>query len=117
MIILEGQIESIATRKDRTLSIRIGTQEQPPEKVGQLMSLNQKFSFLAIKEDAITNKELEAMDEVRTEYSHAKTHSQRLKSVLYLNWGQKNEGFNTFQSYYEHHMERMIEHFKGKIDG
>jgi hypothetical protein len=45
----------------------------------------------------------------------SKTQSQRLRGVFYKLYEQDSEGFKSFTTYYEHHMERVIEHFKTKI--
>jgi hypothetical protein len=42
MILIEGQIEAIRTRKDRTWAITLGTQELTPDKAAKVMSVNQK---------------------------------------------------------------------------
>ena len=45
-----------------------------------------------------------------------KSKGQRLRAVLYRNWEQNNEGCDTFTLYYESHMEKIIRHFKDKLD-
>ena len=42
MILLPAQIESIASRKDKTVRITIGTQELTPAQAAELFQLNQK---------------------------------------------------------------------------
>jgi uncharacterized protein YeaO (DUF488 family) len=115
MILIEGQIEAIRTRKDRTWAITLGTQELTPDKAAKVMSVNQKLTFIAIKEDAFTPGELETMDKASTDYTHPKTPSQRLRGVLYVAYYQDNKGFDNFAKYYEHEMERIIEHYKSKL--
>ena len=43
-----------------------------------------------------------------------KSQSQRLRNVLYKVWQQDGEG--EFKEYYRHQTERIIEHFKNKLD-
>lgn len=116
MILIEGQIEGIMTRKDRTLKITLGSQEMSPEKVGMVMSVNQKHTFIAIKEQPFQDEERAALEEAKSEYSHPKTQAQRLRGVMYINWKQNNEGYNDFTSYYQYKMERIIEHYKSQLE-
>lgn len=45
-----------------------------------------------------------------------KSPSQRLRSVFFVLWKTKTDGYSTFDDYYRHMMEMVIEHFKKKID-
>ncbi len=49
-------------------------------------------------------------------YDNKKTQSQRLRSVLFLNWQKDNKGFSEFKEYYVMQMNTIIEHFKGKLE-
>lgn len=44
-----------------------------------------------------------------------KTHSQRLRAVLFLLYEQDAKGYVTFESYYADLMERIINHYKTKL--
>lgn len=44
-----------------------------------------------------------------------KSKSQRLRAVLFLNWQQDNEGFDTFEKYYDIKMELLISSFRFKL--
>jgi hypothetical protein len=46
-----------------------------------------------------------------------KTPSQRLRAVLYRVWQQDGKGFADFEAYYQAMMEKLIEFYKGKIEG
>jgi len=45
-----------------------------------------------------------------------KSNGQRLRNVLYKLYEQDKEGFLTFTKYYDHQMERLINHFKNKLN-
>ena len=49
MILLPAQIESITTRKDKTVKITIGTQELTPADAAKIFYLNQQFCYMALK--------------------------------------------------------------------
>ena len=44
-----------------------------------------------------------------------KTHSQRLRGVLYKMWQYDNKGFEKHEDHYEHHMEQLINFCKKKL--
>lgn len=117
MITLPAIIEGISTRKDRTVRISIGTQEMTPETAAQLFRLANQYAYVAIKPEDFVGEEIAAIDDLSTEGEQVRTPSKRLRSVLYINYKQDAEGYNDFRDYYLHKMERIIEHFKGRLDG
>lgn len=116
MILLAGQIESIATRKDKTLKVTIGTQELNPAQATDVFSLNQSFCYIGLKAEPFSKNESELLDSLKSDLEHQKTPSQRLRSVLYINYEQDNKGYKDFGTFYAAEMERIIEHFKTKLD-
>jgi len=119
VIFLPVIIEGIGTRADRTLKITLGTQELTPAEAGQLFSMHQSAAYVMIKEEMFNSAEKDLLDKIQadqTEYN-GKTPSQRLRSVLYRVYETDPQSFNDFTRYYEYQMERLITHFKNKIDG
>lgn len=116
MVTIPAIIEGISTRKDKTLKLTIATNETTPEQSAQLINLNQQFCYLAIKAELFNQGEIDAIDNLSTEFDNHKTPSQRLRGILYINWQQKPEGFKDFQSYYLNKMDRICEHYKSKIE-
>jgi hypothetical protein len=115
VIILPATIEGIATRKDRTVRVAIGTQELSPDKAGQLMSLQNALCYVAIKKEDFTHDEEAELDKLKANDVNGKTPSQRLRSVLYRRWEQDDKGFKTFSQYYDWAMELTIEQHKSKL--
>lgn len=116
MILLSAQIEGIRTRKDRTISINIGTQELSPVKAGELLTLSNKVCFVAIKDTEISKEETDLIDNANVQYqSVGKSKSQKLRAVFHVLYGQNTEGYSTFNAYYDSKMETLIEHYKNKI--
>ena len=116
MILLPAQIESINTRKDKTLKVTIGTQELTPSDAAQVFQLNQQFCYLAIKPEPFSKDETETIDSLKSDLTTAKTPSQRLRGILYLNYQQDNKGFSDFTTYYTSEIEKICEHYKNKLD-
>lgn len=116
MTIIPITIEGVSTRKDNTVAIRLSTQELPPAKMAELMALNNKFAFCAIKPEKFSHADESVLKELKADYQDSgKSPGQRLRGVLYKNYEQDKEGFTSFTLYYDHHMERIINHFKSKL--
>lgn len=116
MIILAAQIEGLASRKDKTIKVTFGTQELAPVEAAQVFQLNQKFCYIAIKEEYFQQDEIDDVESLKTDLETNKTPSQRLRGILYINYQQNNEGYKDFTTYYIAKMEVLCEHFKSKLD-
>lgn len=116
MILLPAQVESITTRKDKTVKITIGTQELTPADAAKIFYLNQQFCYMAIKPEPFIKEEIEKVDSLKTDLSTAKTPSQRLRGILYLNYQQDSKGYQDFTTYYASELEKICEHYKNKLD-
>jgi hypothetical protein len=107
MIILPAIIEGIATRKDKTVRITIGTQELPPDKAGQLMSLQNAMSYVAIKAEDFSDKQKEDISQLETPLIGVKSKSQILRAELWKNWKENNEGFEKSEDHYNHYLDKI----------
>ena len=116
MILLPAQIESIASRKDKTIRLTIGTQELNPNTAAELFTMNQQFCYFAIKTESFLQNEVDLVNDLKADIN-VKTPSQRLRNILYINYQQNNEGFKDFNTFYISKMESICEHYKNKIDG
>lgn len=116
MIILPAQIEGLTSRKDKTIKVTFGTQELAPNDLAQVFQLNQRFCYIAIKEELFQQDELDTIESVKTDLESNKTPSQRLRGILYINYQQDNEGYKDFMTYYLGKMDKVCEHFKSKLD-
>jgi hypothetical protein len=115
MILLPGQIESIASRKDKTVRLTIGTQELNPNTAAEIFSLNQQFCYFAIKHESFMKSETELIDNLKADIN-GKTPSQRLRNILFRIYEQDNEGYKDFNNFYVAKMEQICEQYKNKID-
>jgi hypothetical protein len=116
MIILPAQIEGLTSRKDKTIKVTFGTQELAPNDLAQVFQLNQRFCYIAIKEESFQQDELDTIESVKSDLESNKTPSQRLRGILYINYQQDNEGYKDFMTYYLGKMDKICEHFKSKLD-
>ncbi len=116
-IILESIIESLSTRNDNTIVVRISTQELEAQKAGELLSLRGKYCKVLISDSNITTLEAEAVDSTKlVSGKKSKTESQRLRAVLYRINEQNGGDIENFETFYKSEMERIIEHYRAKLD-
>lgn len=117
MIIIPAQLDTIRTLKDRTLKVTFETQELNPQDLLGLMENVNAFGYLAFKKEPFGEKEKQMIDDLKSEIEFAgKTSAQRLRAVLFRLWQTNPEGFDTSVKHYEHHMEKIINHYKSKLD-
>lgn len=114
-ILFAATVEGIRSRKDKTVALTLGTQELTPEKAGLLFNTNSHLvtCYLSVKE-TVSDDEQEIIDSIEIE-TPSKTPSQRLRNVLYLLWKQSPEGYKDFNMFYLHQMEKLLDHYKGKL--
>lgn len=113
-LLLPVYVESVSTRKDKTVKIILGSQELNPATAGQIFNLMNTLSVAYISPKEIGQKEIDQVDKLSPEFE-GKTQSQRLRNVLYKLFVQESEGFKTFDEYYRAKTEKFIEHLKAKI--
>ena len=116
MLVLPVTIEKISSRKDRTWTIYVGTQELTPEQAAEIVKLNAQLCYMALKIEPFNQKETDILKDLQAELDFtAKSPAQRLRNTLYRIWEGKKEGYNDFNNYYIYKMDILIEHYKSKI--
>lgn len=117
MLVVPAILESFASLKDRTLKIVFTTNEVTPAQLAQIAQNIQQFGWIAFKRDMFKQAETDALEGLESGYQDkGKTPSQRLRAVLFVNWNQDHQGYETFEQYYIHETEKIIEHYKSKLD-
>lgn len=116
-ILFSGILEGISLRADKSLSLRITTQEITDADKLKFMGFHQQFTQILFKSTDISKNDVKELDqtEINVYESSAKTPSQRLRGVLYRVWedaGKQGE----FPQFYAGEMEKIITHYKGKLD-
>ena len=117
MLIIPSILSTFTSLKDKTLKVVFETNEVTPEQMTNIAKNLQQFGYLAFKKEAFNKQDTEILDSLDTKYqSKGKSHSQRLRNVLYVNFEQNNKGFKTFDEFYDSGMNTIIEYFKNKLD-
>ena len=116
-IVFDAVLEGLSTRMDDTIKVVIGTQEVTAEQGLALLKLRGKFCKVMLSDSAIEQKKIDAVDSLPIkDESNNKSNSQRLRSVLFINWQQSKQTTN-FDDYYNSEMNRIIDHYKAKLNG
>lgn len=118
MITVKAQVESVSTRKDRTIKIAFSTQELRGKDAAELLDLQNELVTLGINPKELTDDEIQLLRESKygiEDIPNEKSKSQRLRGVLYVLFEHDKKGFSTFQNFYDNKMESIIEHFKNQL--
>lgn len=112
-------IESVATRRDKTIKVTIGTQELTPEQMTELMNnWMGGVGVMAFKGEQFNYNDEQLLNNIKLDAAElgSKTPSQRLRSVLYVLFEHSPEGHKDFNTFYATMMERFVEMVKKRID-
>jgi len=111
-------------KKDKSVSMTFITQlEQSTDDFMQIDKILNDSGVLYFKSGGnLTIEEVKALEDTEIEVE-GKTKSQRLRNVLYVYWKQLIDAKElddvtpnqTFNDFYSHEMERIIEHYKNKL--
>jgi hypothetical protein len=116
MILIPSFLESFRSLKDKTYKLTFETSELTPEQLSGLAASLQHFGYLAFNKDEFKHKEIELLTNLKADFEDTgKTKAQRLRGVLYRWWELDKQGYEVFDDFYNHHMEKMITHFKTKL--
>jgi hypothetical protein len=115
-IILPVIFDNYTNRADNTVKLSFSTQELTTDKIVQLHELRNSFGAILFKAgEKLVKDEIKLLDSIDMDLNNGKTQSQRLRSVLWLNW-QKKGSVGDFKEFYKTETERIIEHYKSKLE-
>ncbi len=106
-------LDTISTRKDRSIKLVFETNEITPEQGAEMMKLVNMGGWLLFAE---RSEELEVpLEELPESLDETKSPSQRLRGVLYAFWVQQGSK-GTFNESYRRYIEKQIETIKEKLE-
>lgn len=117
MLLIPAVLEGYRTLKDKTLKLSFETQELNSQELLSIAENISEYGYLAFKKEPFREDERKMIEAAETNFDDGfKTPSQRLRAVLYRLWEKENQGIETFTLYYNSQMEKLINHFKSKLD-
>lgn len=119
-LITQVTLDSATRKKDRSVSLRFTTTlEQSSEEFMKMDKLINDTGLIYFKSSGqLTKEEIRELDNVELEVE-GKTKSQRLRNVLYVYWEQLKDSpskTQLFNDFYSDAMEKIIEHYKSKLE-
>jgi|GEM_PF-1586093 len=111
----QAQVDSVMKKKDNTLSIKLGTQELPPNDTAHIFGMD-SIVWVALSNVEVKEKDLD-IPEFIPEHEGQKSYSQRTREVLYRVWEQKDNGnIKSSDQFYRDYMEKLISSLKDKLN-
>lgn len=107
------QIDSVRANSDRTLSIKLGTQELQPDETAVIFSLMEKQIWCALAETSITKEDLNIPETVSD--MDTKSPSQRLRDRMAAYYKQTHGKFDGFDDWYKTALEKIGEKYLEKL--
>jgi len=110
-------LDGYSRRKDRSVSIRFHTQELTSGDVMSIDEMCDSFGIMYFRPgEKAERDELAELDKVDlTDFDTKKSQSQRLRAVLFK-LHKVIESPMSFEEYYRQETERIINHYKNKLD-
>lgn len=115
-ILTAAILDGYQRRKDKSVSLRFITQEKTSGEIADIDRLIDTFGIVYFRgQERINQDEVDELDAVELDlYDQPKSQSQRLRNVLFKVWKQDEQG--EFKEFYKHETERIIQHYKNKLD-
>jgi hypothetical protein len=109
-------IESVSSRKDKTLKVVIGTQEASPELAARLFALIDQYTKFLFAPN-ITQEAKDLIEGVALEAPKQQKYSksQIMRFALKDLYKQDQKGFPDFDAFYDNHMDLLIEQINNKV--
>lgn len=114
-LVLATMFKSYRPKVDGSLTISFDTQEVSSEQVATIHNFRNQYGALVFKiQSQLTEEEMRELDSLDLEYNGL-SKSKRLKNVLFRYW-EKSESVLDEKAFYALEMEKIINHYKNKLD-
>ena len=110
-------LDGYQRRKDKSVSVRFVTQELTTNEVADIDRCLDTFGVLYYRgTEHVNTEEIAELDNIELDlYDQPKTQSQRLRNVMYKVFLEQG-GQGDFKDYYKAETEKIIQHYKNKLD-
>lgn len=116
-IIIPAVLTSYRPLSDKSFNLTFNTLVPNPEQKVVIDSLHQELGYLMFKDGDLSKIENEQFDSLQADLNDTnKTQSQRMRNVLYRYWEKDNKGHKEFKDFYKEETEKIITHYKSKLD-
>lgn len=114
IIQFSAQLDGVTQKKDRTLSIKLGTQELLPEETAKIFEHGGHQLWVALAENAVRREEIvipEAVEDLDN-----KSPSQRLRDRMAAYYKETKGNFEGFDEWYRKSLERIGQSYLDKLN-
>ena len=123
LLIIPAQLEGYRSLKDRTLKLSFETGEPKPEDMARIQQSLMTAGYLAFSPEPFSKQQIDDLTRLEAEYDDpTKSPSKRLRNYFFV-WFKKltevngtAEGFDDFEAFYRHYMEKFMRHVADKIN-
>jgi hypothetical protein len=107
-------LDVLRTLSDGSIKITFATREMRTEDAAEILGYRNTEGWLLFKPAPFEERDIVDIPETVPEFAREKTPSQRLRNVLFRLWEYRGKPDN-FEAWRKTEMERIIEHYKGKL--
>lgn len=110
-------LDGYQRRKDKSVSIRFVTQELTTNEVAEIDRCLDTFGVLYYRgTEHVNTEEIDELDNIELDlYDQPKKQSQRMRNIMYKVWMEQG-GQGDFKEYYKKETEKIIQHYKNKLE-
>ena len=114
IIQFSAQIDGVTAKKDKTLSIKLGTQELAPDEMAKIFEHQGHQIWVAMAESLVKDEDLN-IPEVVSDLDK-KTPSQRLRDRMAVYYKETNSTFEGFDDWYKKALEKIGQNYLDKLN-
>ena len=107
-------IDGVTAKKDRTLSLKIGSQELPPEDTAKIFEHQGHQIWVAMAENPLATEDLDIPDSVNR--IGEKSPSQKLRERLAVYYKSQKGSYEGFENWYKDILEKIGQNYLDKMD-
>ncbi len=108
-----SQIESISTRRDKTIKIVVGTQELEASAMATLFGLQDKIGWFLFSENEIEKADIP--EEPSPEFKTDKSPSKQLRDILWHYWDKNTSHKPDFETFYRLWIQKKIKEIQDTL--
>jgi len=114
--LLPAGLKKVSSRADRSYDLTFATRELSGSEAAFLLEhiLEEGWLLFALNEQDVTDTDVPT--EKADSMAGQKSQSARLRSVIFILWQQRNKPTKSFEAFYNHFMEQLIDQVKAKLE-
>lgn len=108
-------VDGASMKKDKTMSIKLGTQELSAPEMGEIMGMANMLIYATLSEVAVAKDDI-VIPEALTEFKTDKTPSQRLRARMFVYFKEKHKTEEGFQEWYARVLDGIGQRYLDQVE-